>query len=153
VLVDIQNLPAVQQPEVFGMHDNISISKELQETKQLFDNLLLTQGRGGEGGVASNQSEEQLYTIATDVLKKVNREKEKVYIECRLCIYYTVSSFFMVFFVCCCCCCFMLMSIMLSWVHKLSCELLVVVVVVVVVLVVVVYLMSALSPLQVEEIF
>ena len=50
------------------MHENVDITKELQETKQLFDNVLLTQGRteGGGGG-----SDEQLYGIAEDILKKV----------------------------------------------------------------------------------
>ena len=51
------------------MHDNISISKELQETKQLFDNVLLTQGRSD--GRVGGKSEEQLFGIATDILKKV----------------------------------------------------------------------------------
>ena len=66
----IQSLPANQLPEVFGMHENVDISKELQETKQLFDNVLLTQGRteGGGGG-----SDEQLYSIAEDILKKVQK--------------------------------------------------------------------------------
>ena len=65
----MQNLPQTQVPEVFGMHDNVDISRELQETKQLFDNVLLTQGRG-EGG-ASGKSEETLLAIANDILSKV----------------------------------------------------------------------------------
>lgn len=65
-----QALPQSQQPEVFGMHENVDISKELQETKQLFDNVLLTQGRG-EGG-AGSRTDEQLFNIATDILSKVN---------------------------------------------------------------------------------
>jgi hypothetical protein len=66
----LQNLPAVEMPQVFGMHDNISISKELQETKQLCDNVLQTQGRNQRGTRASGQSDERLYLIANDVLKK-----------------------------------------------------------------------------------
>ena len=31
---------AVPQPEVFGMHENVDISRELQETKDLFDSVL-----------------------------------------------------------------------------------------------------------------
>jgi len=31
----LQELPLSQTPEVFGMHDNVDISKELQETKQV----------------------------------------------------------------------------------------------------------------------
>ena len=70
VFVCCQNLPPVQTPEVFGMHDNISISKELQETRQLFDNVLLTQGRSQRGTRAGGKSDEQLYTIANDILTK-----------------------------------------------------------------------------------
>ena len=39
----LKSLPAVQMPEVFGMHDNVNISKELQETRLLFNSVLLTQ--------------------------------------------------------------------------------------------------------------
>jgi dynein heavy chain len=68
-LTFIQNLPTDQGPEVFGMHDNVDISRELQETKQLFDSVLLTQGRG-EGGV-SGKTDETLYSIAADILSKL----------------------------------------------------------------------------------
>ncbi|KAJ8372017.1 hypothetical protein AAFF_G00295290 [Aldrovandia affinis] len=40
----IRSLPFSQQPEVFGMHENVDISKDLQQTKLLFDSLLVTQG-------------------------------------------------------------------------------------------------------------
>ncbi|PAA47942.1 hypothetical protein BOX15_Mlig003862g8 [Macrostomum lignano] len=33
----IKKLPAYQHPEVFGMHENVDISRELQETRGLFD--------------------------------------------------------------------------------------------------------------------
>lgn len=51
------------------MHDNVDISRELQETKQLFNNVLLTQGRTSGG--AAGKTDEQLYSIATDILSKV----------------------------------------------------------------------------------
>ena len=45
----IKELPAVQLPEVFGMDDNVDISKELQETKIVC--VCVGRGRGGgEGG-------------------------------------------------------------------------------------------------------
>ena len=68
------------------MHDNINISRELQETRQLFDNVLLTQARGlagagggggglgGAGGGSEGDTtphEEQLSAVAEDILKKV----------------------------------------------------------------------------------
>ena len=64
-----QALPQSQLPEVFGMHENVDISKELQETRQLFDSVLLTQGRGAGGG--TGKSDETLYGIASDILNKV----------------------------------------------------------------------------------
>jgi len=52
------------------MHDNTDISKELQETKLLFDSVLMTQGRSGGGG--SGDTDDQLNGIAGDILAKVN---------------------------------------------------------------------------------
>lgn len=66
----IKKLPVNQQPEVFGMHENVDISKDLQQTKLLFDSLLLTQGGGTKGGVSSG-SDNTLYDIAKDILTKV----------------------------------------------------------------------------------
>ncbi|XP_022244308.1 dynein heavy chain 7, axonemal-like [Limulus polyphemus] len=65
----IKNLPQSQAPEAFGMHDNVDISRELQETKQLFDSILLTQGH--KTGVGEGSSEGQLLEIATDILSKL----------------------------------------------------------------------------------
>lgn len=59
-----------QHPEVFGMHENVDISKDLQQTKLLFDSLLLTQGGGAKGG-ASSGSDNTLYDIANDIKTKV----------------------------------------------------------------------------------
>ncbi|XP_076341069.1 dynein axonemal heavy chain 12-like [Tachypleus tridentatus] len=65
----IKNLPHNQAPEVFGMHDNVDISRELQETKQLFDSILLIQGHKTDIGEGS--SEDHLLEIATDILSKL----------------------------------------------------------------------------------
>lgn len=52
------------------MHENVDISKDLQQTKLLFDSLLLTQG-GGATGAASSGSDNTLYDIINDILNKV----------------------------------------------------------------------------------
>jgi len=59
-----------QAPEVFGMDDNVDVSKELQETKTLFDSILLTQTQRGGGG-SGKKTEDTLNDIASDVLTKV----------------------------------------------------------------------------------
>lgn len=57
-----------QHPEIFGMHENVDISKDMQDTKLLFTSVLLTEGRGSGGG---GQADDGLYTIAGDILTKV----------------------------------------------------------------------------------
>lgn len=52
------------------MHENVDISKDLQQTKLLLDSLLLTQGSGSKGG-GSSGSDSTLYNIANDILTKV----------------------------------------------------------------------------------
>ncbi|KAL6119092.1 dnah12 [Pungitius sinensis] len=66
----IKELPLSQHPEVFGMHENVDISKDLQQTKLLFDSLLLTQGGGAKGG-ASSGSDKALFDIANDILNEL----------------------------------------------------------------------------------
>ncbi|XP_029142079.1 dynein heavy chain 12, axonemal [Protobothrops mucrosquamatus] len=66
----IKNLPVSQQPEVFGLHDNVDISKDLQQTKITFESLLLTQGGTNQGGSKSG-GDSTLYEIADDILNKL----------------------------------------------------------------------------------
>jgi dynein heavy chain len=64
----IKNLPLSQHPEIFGMHENVDISKDLQATRLLFDSILLTMGSTtAEGG----DTDKKLNDIANDILSKV----------------------------------------------------------------------------------
>ena len=65
----IKELPMTQAPEVFGMDDNVDISKELQETRLFFDSIILTQSQRAGGG--GGKTEDALKEIATDILSKV----------------------------------------------------------------------------------
>jgi len=65
----IKELPLEQPPEAFGMHDNVDMSKELQETRILFDSVLCTQQRSGGG--SSGKSDEMATEIANDIIKRL----------------------------------------------------------------------------------
>lgn len=65
----IKALPTTQLPEVFGMHENVDISKELQETRQLFNSVLLAMGSSAGGG--GGKTDDTLNEIATDILNKL----------------------------------------------------------------------------------
>jgi dynein heavy chain len=64
----IKNLPSTQQPEVFGMHENVDISKDLQATKLLFDSILLTLGNTK---TQSGDTDKKLMELSKDILSKL----------------------------------------------------------------------------------
>ncbi|XP_029456789.1 LOW QUALITY PROTEIN: dynein heavy chain 12, axonemal [Rhinatrema bivittatum] len=69
----IKILPFSQHPEVFGLHENVDISKDLQQTKILFESLLLTQGGSRQGG-SSGGGDSTLFDIAKDILNKLPQD-------------------------------------------------------------------------------
>ncbi|KAJ3049383.1 Dynein heavy chain 7, axonemal [Rhizophlyctis rosea] len=66
----IKSFPLTAHPEVFGMHENADITKDLAETNLLIASALSTQARsgGGGGGVGGNSAEEITGDIATSML-------------------------------------------------------------------------------------
>uniref|UniRef100_A0A2K5KRN4 Dynein axonemal heavy chain 12 n=1 Tax=Cercocebus atys TaxID=9531 RepID=A0A2K5KRN4_CERAT len=66
----IKKLPFTQHPEIFGLHENVDISKDLQQTKTLFESLLLTQGGSRQTGAAGS-TDQILLEIAKDILNKL----------------------------------------------------------------------------------
>ncbi|CAK8689424.1 unnamed protein product [Clavelina lepadiformis] len=66
----IKAFPTNQQPEVFGMHENVDISKELQETRQIFNSVLLAIGSQSGGG-GGKKTDDTLNEIAIDILDKL----------------------------------------------------------------------------------
>nr|XP_042905569.1 dynein axonemal heavy chain 7 isoform X2 [Parasteatoda tepidariorum] len=69
ILKLIRKFPATQEPEVFGMHENVDITRELQESRKLLDNILLIEGSGGMS--EGDTTEHQLIGIAEDILSKL----------------------------------------------------------------------------------
>nr|XP_039250666.1 dynein heavy chain 3, axonemal-like [Styela clava] len=64
----IKQLPINTHPEMFGLHENADISKDQQETQQMFDGILLTLPRQNEGTTATQNLVEDL---ASDILSKL----------------------------------------------------------------------------------
>jgi dynein heavy chain len=64
----IKNLPLTQQPEVFGMHENVDISKDLSSTRLLFDSVLLTLGSTKAAG---GDTDKKMADISNDILTKL----------------------------------------------------------------------------------
>jgi len=54
-----QNLPMVDNPEVFGMHDNANITFQLQETTMIMEQILALQPRVGGGTEEGAKSPEE----------------------------------------------------------------------------------------------
>ncbi len=66
----VDDLPLSTAPEVFGMHDNASISRDTNDTTTLLGTILLTQGSASGGGGGSS-SDDVIDTVATDILAKL----------------------------------------------------------------------------------
>ena len=65
----IQSLPAAEDPEVFGMHENANIAYELRETRRVLDTVLAMQPRlGNSPGTTS--PDQQVTTIAASILDR-----------------------------------------------------------------------------------
>ena len=62
----MNSLPLIAQPEVFGLHANADMSKDIQEANILLDSLLLTQSRDSSAGGKS--PEEIIGEVAGEVL-------------------------------------------------------------------------------------
>uniref|UniRef100_A0A286Y084 Dynein axonemal heavy chain 3 n=1 Tax=Cavia porcellus TaxID=10141 RepID=A0A286Y084_CAVPO len=68
----IRTLPITAHPEVFGLHENADITKDNQETNQLFQGVLSTLPRQSGGGGKSPQ--EIVEELAQDVLSKLPKD-------------------------------------------------------------------------------
>ncbi|TPX60170.1 hypothetical protein SpCBS45565_g07578 [Spizellomyces sp. 'palustris'] len=67
----IRSLPLNQSPEIFGIHDNGDIARQLAETRSLFESVVATQERSVAGGGGQKTSDEVLIEVATDILSRI----------------------------------------------------------------------------------
>lgn len=65
----INNLPAVHPPEVFGLHKNAGITRDLQNSEKLLDSMIKVQGEGS--ATAGGETDRVLVTLCTDILEKL----------------------------------------------------------------------------------
>ena len=59
-------------PEVFGLHMNAGITRDLHSTKQFLDALLLVHGEGGAAQVEAWESETLVCALTEDILCRVS---------------------------------------------------------------------------------
>ena len=63
-------MPLISAPEVFGLHENADITKELAETNLLLESLLLTVSREGSSG-GGKSAEEVMAEVTADILLRL----------------------------------------------------------------------------------
>ena len=68
----LENLPMVDNPEVFGMHDNANIAFQLQETSSIYDTVLSLQPRVGGGTAEGEKSPEDIVAEFAAELEEQN---------------------------------------------------------------------------------
>nr|XP_060504710.1 dynein axonemal heavy chain 3 isoform X1 [Panthera onca]XP_060504711.1 dynein axonemal heavy chain 3 isoform X1 [Panthera onca] len=68
----LRNLPITTHPEVFGLHENADITKDNQETNQLFQGGLLTLPR--QSGGSGKSPQEVIEELAQDILSKLPKD-------------------------------------------------------------------------------
>ena len=67
----IKQLPFNQNPEVFGIHENGDIARQLAETRQLFDSIIVAQGQSSGSGSGLKSNDEILLEVSADILARV----------------------------------------------------------------------------------
>jgi dynein heavy chain len=70
-LEHIKGLPLNQTPEIFGIHDNGDMSKQLADTKSLLDSVIVTQGKTSSGGSGGKSTDYLLMEVSQDILKRM----------------------------------------------------------------------------------
>lgn len=67
----IDKLPLTAAPEVFGLHDNATLTKDQNDTNQLLNSIVDTEGGGGGSGGAAGSKEETILSVAAEIAAKL----------------------------------------------------------------------------------
>uniref|UniRef100_A0A182XBB4 AAA+ ATPase domain-containing protein n=1 Tax=Anopheles quadriannulatus TaxID=34691 RepID=A0A182XBB4_ANOQN len=72
-LAYISTMPMIAHPEVFGLHENADITRNIDETSSLLDRVLLTQTHLFAGTASSDteQKEDPVLLLCTEIAKKL----------------------------------------------------------------------------------
>lgn len=65
----LKDLPAISEPEIFGLHSNANITKNMNETNMTFNAILTTQQNSTGGG--GSDEDEKINKICDSILKDV----------------------------------------------------------------------------------
>jgi dynein heavy chain len=86
----VDALPALANPEVFGLHENAAITRDQAEANKLFDSLLLTLSSGGGGGGGGGGGAKKVKTrdetiaeLVGDMLARLKPEYDMEYVNAR----------------------------------------------------------------------
>lgn len=66
----VESFPQIDEPEIFGMHENANIAYQIQETTNLINTVLDVQPRLSSGG-AGKSNDDIVYELAESILEKL----------------------------------------------------------------------------------
>jgi len=67
----IDKMPLIAAPEVFGLHDNATLTKDQNDTNMLLSSVLDAEGGGSKGGGGSGSKEDTILSVAKDIALKI----------------------------------------------------------------------------------
>jgi dynein heavy chain len=67
----IDKMPLLAAPEVFGLHDNATLTKDQNDTNMLLNSVLDAEGGGSKGGGGSGSKEDAILGVAKDIATKI----------------------------------------------------------------------------------
>ncbi|KAI9354083.1 dynein heavy chain and region D6 of dynein motor-domain-containing protein [Zopfochytrium polystomum] len=90
-LLYIKSLPMTAHPEVFGMHENADIAKDLNETNQLIASVVLTQARVSSSGAGGKSADEMTREIAQGILGTLPEDFDLAFVQKQFPVLYEES--------------------------------------------------------------